>query len=84
MWGVPVDSCPGADVLIRGCTPQRALPDVGTFSTEPIDSKPLVIAGGALMLPLLIETAAAALAAKGLFEGAAIALSWGRAVTLAL
>lgn len=84
MWDVSADSCPGADVLIRGCTPQRVLPHVGTFSTEPIDSKPMVIVGGALMLPLFIEAAAAAFAAKGLFEGAAVALSWGRAVALAL
>lgn len=88
IYDAPVDLCPGADVLIRGCTPPHTLQHVGEFSTEPVEAKMVLIGAGVLVaLALIAEAAAAAaaaLAVKGIIEGAAVALSWGRLLVAVL
>lgn len=68
------DSCWGADILLRGCTPQRHAGSPSEWSTEAPDPKTVMVVGGGLAL--FVVTWEAALCAR------AATLTWTAARTL--
>lgn len=71
------DICPGADVLIRGCTPQRHIAPSYEWSTEPVPpTHVLALAGGLLVVVVAWEAIAA-------YGAASTTLEWVGAVAAA-
>lgn len=72
-----VDLCPGADVLVWGCTPARTLPKVYEFSTdvEEIQRQQFII-GGILVAP--------AVALYGVPAGISALAGWGEGIAALL
>lgn len=75
---VVTDPCLGADVLIRGCTPQRRIALSYEWSTEPVPpTQVLLLAGGLLVVAVAWEVAAA-------YGAASTTLEWVGTVAAAL
>lgn len=82
-----IDFCEGADVLIRGCRPQRTLPKVYEYSTDVKEvQRQQLILGGILVAPAVVVYAipAGISALTGWGEGIAALLNGARPLAASL